>query len=525
MRVTLSEIAAVLGLCHADILWGTVRLQKGGEEYRRPSGLTDNGADPAVTVDDRVLLDMPWSGEFPKGGQVDSRLVKEGDLFFCIKGERVDGHDFAGIAARAGACAIVAGRDPFAGERADVEQAKSLPPVFLVPDVVRALQRLALCHRNTCMSKVVGITGTAGKTSVKEVLAHVLAVRGQTERNPLNKNNGIGLPLSMINASAYASYWVMEAGISQPHDMDELGDILRPDVAIVLNVGNAHAEGLGDKGVAHYKAKLLEYVQPSGVGFYSADYPELEQAVSSILPQLEHRGLELLRFSANPASAENGVYCRAVYEGATERGSGRFRVSVDKFERQVEAPFRGEMGSENVAAIFAAATKLGLTFDEILRGLSTAVLPDQRFSPSQKGKFVIVDDSYNANPLSSRRMLDAVEEMAREAKLPLILVMGEMGELGHGAEVAHFMLGQHMASVRPAVVFWKGGWAKTVLRGLEQGGYTGALYEISGPDDFGECMSDSALREGLVLFKGSRMNRLEELVRSFSENCAEQKDF
>lgn len=521
MRVTLSEIAAVLGLRHADILWGTVLLQRDDDQYRPPFAFADNGNGPMVTVDDRALLDMAWSGEFPKGGQIDSRQVQAGDLFFCIKGEHADGHDFAGAAARAGACAIIAQWDPFAGERSGEGGPDSLPPVFLVPDVIRALQRLALCHRDTCMAKVVGITGSAGKTSVKEVLAHVLAVRGQTERNPLNKNNGIGLPLSMINASAYASYWVMEVGISQPHDMDELGEILRPDLVIVLNVGDAHSEGLGDRGVAHYKAKLLEYVQPNGTGFYSADYPDLEKAVNDLMSHLKEDHLEVLRFSAN---SQEGVYCRAAYEGATERGSGRFRVFIDKFERQLEAPFRGEMGSENVAAIFAAATKLGLTFEEILRGLSTAVLPDHRFSSSRKGGFVIVDDSYNANPLSSRRMLDAVEEMAGEAGIPLILVMGEMGELGQGAEMAHIMLGQHIASVRPAAVFWKGNWGGAVLRGLKRNGYAGVFHEISGPDDLRVSMAASALREGLVLFKGSRMNRLEELVQSFSEQCVEQKD-
>lgn len=515
MRITLSEVSAILGCGRNDILWGT-------GPFPAVQDLSATGASSCpytkeiISTDDDIFQSMPWADIFPQGARIDSRQVTPGDLFFCITGNRADGHDFALAAARSGAVGIVAQRDPFAG----VEKREDLPPVFLVPDTVCALQRLAASHRDTSTAKVVGVTGTAGKTSVKEVLAQVLAMHGQTEKSPLNKNNGIGLPLSMLGASAVASFWVMEAGISLPEDMDELGRILRPDVALILNVGSCHLEGLGDKGVAHYKSKLLEYVAPYGVGIYSADYPDLEAAVQKHGPALAQDRIDLLTFS----TTARDVYCWAVYEGPVAEGLGRFRVFVDGAEHTVEAPFRGEMGGENVAAVVAVAVRLGLNFDEITRGLSTAVLPEQRFASRRLGRFVLVDDSYNANPLSSRRMLEAVREMAVDAGLPLILVMGEMGELGPGAEAAHVLLGRHMAAAGALVVFWKGGLGHAVHSGLRECGFQGAFHQVSGAEEFMDLLERASLAEGLVLFKGSRMNRLEELVRRFSETCAEKKD-
>ena len=517
MRITLGEIGVALGCGRDGSLWP-------GSEA---AGLALAGDESPTAA--------PWTDTIPVGAHIDSRQVTPGSLFFCIKGAQVDGHHFALAAARAGAVAIIAERDPFAAQRAataatadsqdrqdHIESSGSvaLPPVFLVPDTVKALQRLAAIHRDTSTAKVVGITGTAGKTSVKEVMAHVLSMRGQTVRSPLNKNNSIGLPLSMLNAPASASFWVMEAGISQPQDMDELGAILRPDVAVVLNVGGGHAEGLGDKGVAHYKAKFLEYIASYGVGLYSMDYPDLEEEVHRRTALLEQSKVTLLPFS----TVSDTAYCRAVYEGSIEEGLGRFRVFIEGMERNVLAPFRGEMGSENVAAIFAVATKLGLSFDEISRGLHTAELPEQRFSHCRKGKFILVDDSYNANPLSSRRMLDAVREMAQDADLPLILVMGEMGELGPGTGAAHSLLGRHMALVKPDVVFWKGGLGTAVHQGMRDNGYTGIFHEVPDVAAFEGLLTQASLTEGLVLFKGSRMNRLEDLVCCFSETCAEKKD-
>jgi UDP-N-acetylmuramoyl-tripeptide--D-alanyl-D-alanine ligase len=485
--MTLAEIAQILGCSRSDILW------------------TPGGDDPAFPADIRAL---PWADCRFAQARIDSRLVARDDLFFCFRGTRADGHDFAPEAAEAGACAIIAERDPFAG-RAMPEKA---PPVFLVPDAGAALQRLAARSREKSRARVVGVTGSAGKTSVKEVLAQVLALQARTERSFLNQNNGIGLPLNLLNAAADASFWVMEIGISRPGDMDELAALLRPDLGLVLNAGEAHAEGLGDKGAAYYKAGLFSYVREGGAALYSLDYPDLERAAEERRAVLKARNIEEITFSAFSERAS----CRAVYEGFGLRG--RYRVFDRGREYSVEAPFRGEMGAENVAAIAAAASCLGLDPEKIRRGLAAAVLPEQRAARVRCGDFLLLDDSYNANPLSARRMLEVAREMALEAALPLILVMGALGALGAGAEAAHEQLGRRMAGVEPRLVFWKGDHEEAVRKGLAAGGYRGRIIAVADAGAFSAQLGALGLREGLVLFKGSRRHHLEDLVRAFTGN-------
>ena len=164
---------------------------------------------------------------------LDSRQVKTGSLFVCLKGKQQDGHAFAARAAAQGALALLAEKDPFPGRTPPL-------PVLRTEDCGRALARLAAAYRDTFRGRVIGLTGSAGKTSVKEALAAVLAGRGATSRTFMNMNNRLGLPLSLLNASTEAAFWVLEAGISESGDMDYLGSILRPDLALILNVGPAH---------------------------------------------------------------------------------------------------------------------------------------------------------------------------------------------------------------------------------------------------------------------------------------------
>ncbi|HBW15954.1 MAG TPA: UDP-N-acetylmuramoylalanyl-D-glutamyl-2, 6-diaminopimelate--D-alanyl-D-alanine ligase [Desulfovibrio sp.] len=439
----------------------------------------------------------------------DSRKVAPGDLFVCIRGERFDGHDFAADVVRQGARVLIAERDPFNGEcpSADVT-------IMVVDDSVKALGRLANLHRMRSKARVVGVTGTAGKTTVKELLAQVLGVRGDTARNPLNLNNQIGLPLSMLEATGNESFWVMEAGISQPQDMDELGAVLRPDIGLVLNVGQGHVAGLGDRGVAYYKSRLLAHLAEGGTGLVCADYDDLVREARSVCRRLQF-------FSASG----RGVGYRAAYDGpvADAAGSdggvrGRYRVWLDGSVHEVVAPFRGAFGAENVAAVAAAAHLCGLSGEEIAAGLAEAVLPRQRFACATVGGFVCIDDTYNANPLSSARMVEAVTEMA--AGGPLVFVLGEMLELGEEAADAHERLGRQLATTGARAVFWKGGNAEAVAMGLRLGGYGGLFCAVDDTASFVDRFASLGLASAHVLFKGSRGNRLEVLRAAFGDAFA-----
>ena len=489
MRLTLLEIAFALGC-------GTVLEDADSWGEAACEALAESG-----------LLPKALQQVCPTGAAIDSREVTPGSLFFCFRGEQVDGHDFAKDAAKNGALAIIAERNPFMDAQGNVEH--GMPPVLVVPDVTIALQRIAKSHRETSLAKVVGITGTAGKTSVKDVLVQVLARHAQTACNRKNFNNGIGLPLSMLNASAEATFWVMEVGISQPHDMDELGQLLEPDIALVLNVGEGHTEGLGDKGVAHYKSRLFRYVEKGGTILYNADYPELVAEVSAMEGFLQSKSIVAQAFSAKHA---NALYCAQFLP----EQPGQYALHVEGKIIDVTAPFMGPYGAENVAAIFGVATLLGLQAEAIVKGFAQATLPEQRFTKRQVGPFTLVDDSYNANPLSMGRMIEAAALMAKHAAVPLVLVLGEMGELGSVAPAAHEALGKAIAASGACMVFWKGGHAESVRAGLNQGAFQGSFYPILGGQDFYGLLEELELTQGVFLFKGSRMNRLERLVEVFT---------
>ncbi len=434
----------------------------------------------------------------------DTAEVSAGALFVCIKGARVDGHDFAAKAVEAGAVALLVSH--YVPEVS--------VPQFLVQDTVAGLGALAHAWRKEFGARggrVVAVTGSAGKTTVKEVLAHVLATSGKkVARNKLNFNNQVGMPLSVLAASGDEDVWVMEVGISEAHDMDILGAILQPDVALIVNVGAAHTQGLGDKGVAYYKSRLLAHValpEQGGKAFASADYADLREAAQAVYGSVQY-------FSAEnaPQAAYSAVYL------ARSQGKGKYAVrkSFDgsgagqRFE--VLAPFIGAYGAENVAAIVAVAEALGLDSLHIQQGLQQASLPQQRFDMQKIGAWHIIDDSYNANPLSMKRMLLAAVDMAKAEGLPCYAVLGAMGELGAEAETEHVALGQVLAQSGIQHIFWAGDFGAKVQEGLSQEGYAGSFVQVKNVANFTHHWGKLQLQAGMVLCKGSRSNKLEELV-------------
>ena len=200
---------------------------------------------------------------------------------------------------------------------------------------------------------------------------------------------------------------------------------------------------------------------------------------------------------------------------------GQYRLWLDGRPCGVIAPFRGDYGTENCIAVAAAAHMLGLTAEEIAAGFADAQLPPQRFARSRRGNWDIVDDTYNANPLSMARMLDAAAESAQ--KRPFVVVLGEMRELGSVADREHERLGRHLAQLRPVLVFWRGGHADAVRDGLEHGLYTGKFLPVDSGEAFVQALREHLPAEtgeqgGLMLFKGSRGNHLEELLEALEQS-------
>ena len=432
----------------------------------------------------------------------DSREAGQGALFVCIQGERVDGHDFALSAVEQGAGAVLASRP------LPVVSALGTP-VLVVPDTVRALGRLAARWRDRTAAKVICITGTAGKTTLKEALAAILDMQGKTAKTPLNHNNQIGMPCAVLDTDGDEDFWVMEAGISHEGDMDELAAILRPDLAIILNVGPGHCEGLGEKGVAWHKARLLAHLAPGGMALVSVDYADL-------LAECEAAGVATVYFSAADA--------KAPYRGRLGDSDGCYRLQLAGEDLSAQTPFCGALGAENAIACAAAAHLLGLDREKIFQGFAATTLPPQRCVRKRLGSWRVIDDTYNANPLSMRRVLEAAAAEAAALGLPLAAVLGEMGELGLESGRYHEELGELLGKLGLATVFWKGGHGALVKKGLEKSHADASWQEIASAEDFVRAWTEAQdlPMGGVLLFKGSRANHLEELLAALEKLLSAQ---
>ncbi|WP_029898290.1 UDP-N-acetylmuramoyl-tripeptide--D-alanyl-D-alanine ligase [Desulfohalovibrio reitneri] len=459
---------------------------------------------------DRIAAATGAVGELPEpspevvGVCTDSRMVEPGQLFVCLPGSRFDGHYFAADAAAKGAAAILS-QMPLP----DVTDT----PVLFVTDTVAALGKLAAAWRAQTRAKVTAVTGSAGKTTLKEMLAQVLSRHMDVAKNYKNFNNQIGLPLTILAATGEEGAWVLELGISKPGDMAELAPVARPDVAVIHNVGPAHLEGLGDlAGVARAKAELLGSLKAGGTAIVSRDYPELLAAAGEY-------DVRLTTISALDESADFSCF----FLGPSQDGEGGlFRFTRRGGETvEAELPYLGSHLAENMAAVAAAADAHGLSLDENVAGLAEPVCVEQRFQRRRLGDFEIIDDSYNANPLSVAVAVDCAASLAGGRGCPLVLVLGDMLELGGGEEAAHEELGRRLAECSGQAVIYRGGQAEAVRRGLA-GAKT--LAEVETGEDFLRAWRDLGIEGGVVLFKGSRSCRMEELHQALCRELARRED-
>lgn len=425
--------------------------------------------------------------------QTDSRLVQPGDLFVCISGQRFDGHNFAREAVHKGALAVVVER-PLLDLSSEV-------PMLLVQDSIQALADLAVFWRTLFQGRVIAVTGTAGKTSVKEMIASILEQGADIGKNYKNWNNQLGVSLSILGMHGREDYWVLEAGVSETGEMEALAAILAPDVAVIVNVGPAHLQGLSSvHGVAQEKTRLAETVPAKGMVVINQDCPELVDAMS------KQRDVPVLTFSPR---ADTDADCLLVQERIDPGTGYDVRMRCRELDIDLQLPAERSWIGENVLAATCTTSYLGCTPVDIQAGLARVCLPEHRGQMIECGRITIVDDCYNANPLSMRWALNWARSKAGSG--PLILVLGEMKELGEQAETSHQELGGWAASTRAAHVFYFGDHDQAFRKGFEQAGGTGLSY-VAGEGEFLRLWRKLGVKSGLVLVKGSRGCALERFV-------------
>ncbi len=420
------------------------------------------------------------------GVSTDSRRIKAGEVFFALKGPNFDGTRFVrDVASKGAAAAVVESFEP------------GLPASFgviLVKDTLRALGDLAAYARGLRRIPIVAITGSAGKTTTKEMIASILARSRAVLKTAGNMNNLIGMPLTLLGLDGAHGAAVIELGISEPWEMERLVGICRPDIGVITNIGRSHLESLGSlEGVARAKGPLFTSL-PDGVKVVNLD--------DALVVRLA-RGMK----SVVTYSMDKDADVRVKSHEATGLGSIEVVYDVRGAEVPVRLNSPATANIVNGAAAIAAALPLGAEAPDMMEGLSSFSGVWGRMEVFEVNGLTVIDDTYNANPES----VSAALKTLCNAKGRKVAVLGDMLELGEASKAEHRGVGGLAADLGVDLVVAIGEWSKEVAAGFSRAS-KGKAHSFKGKAEAMEAL-DGLLREGdVVLVKGSRAVALEEVA-------------
>ncbi|MBL8259770.1 MAG: UDP-N-acetylmuramoyl-tripeptide--D-alanyl-D-alanine ligase [Candidatus Competibacteraceae bacterium] len=418
----------------------------------------------------------------------DSRRLPAGALFVALVGPNFDGHDFVAAARERGACAALVSRpvaDPL--------------PQLRVADTLMALGQLGAAWRERFTGRLIALTGSNGKTTLKEMIASILRARGPTLATEGNLNNDIGVPLTLMRLSREHAYAVIEMGANHLCEISYLTGLAQPDVAIVNNAGPCHLEGFGDvAGVARGKGEIFQGLGPEGVAIINRDdaYAEYWAGLNPNRRIVDF-GLE------HPAQ----VSARLL-----DAAANRFRLRVAEREIEVRLPLPGRHNVLNALAAAAAAIAVGATLEEIRQGLESLRGVGGRMQ-RLRGRYggAVIHDAYNANPASLAAALNALSaEPGRKW-----LVLGDMWELGPAAEELHAQSGREARSAGFERLYGLGEHSQAAVAAFERGGR-----HFADADSLIAALAEDLDAGGgaaLVLVKGSRGMRMERVVAALAD--------
>jgi UDP-N-acetylmuramoyl-tripeptide--D-alanyl-D-alanine ligase len=439
-----------------------------------------------------ALLQSPSVGPIRfRKAVVDSRKARRGDLFFALKGDREDGHNFVADAARHGAVGAVVER------LTEAEIAE-----YVVPSPLEALQNLARQRRAARPRlKVVAITGSVGKTTTKELTAAILGTRYPLLKNEGNLNSEIGLPMVLLELSTRHRRAVLEMGMWATGEIRLLCDIAHPDIGIVTNVGPSHMERLGSiEAITNAKAELVESLPPEGVAILNADDPRVMSMVPRTPAHVVTYGL-----------AEDADV-RA--EDIESRGLAGLRFTLTHGDKRAPAYTRlaGKAMVHNALAAATAAIVDGMELDEIAAALTEAQIPTRLATYPGPNGSTIIDDSYNASPASMRAALDLLGEVAGRK----IAVLGDMRELGAAEADGHREVGAYAANVADEI-YAVGELGRSIAEAATDAGHS-AVHIVESKDRVAAMLRATLDHGDVVLLKASRALALESVLEELRED-------
>jgi UDP-N-acetylmuramoyl-tripeptide--D-alanyl-D-alanine ligase len=420
------------------------------------------------------------------GVSSDTRTIGAGELFVALRGENFNGNEFVGAALAAGA----------AGALVDTQRPEAIAQI-VVSDTQTALEKAAHRWRSTFSIPVVGVAGSNGKTTVKEMIAAILSQAGNTLATRGNLNNHIGVPLTLLRIEAANRFAVIEIGSNHAGEVAALVKIAKPTVGIITNAGAEHLEGFGSiEGVARAEGEMVEGLDPSGIAVINAD-----DEFADLWRGLTHAKVVTFGVRNKADFSASGVTADVGPQGFVTR----FKLNSPAGSTSIELQLAGTHNVVNALGAAAAAVSAGASLPQVAAGLATmrAVKGRLQFKLANSGAWII-DDSYNANPSSMRAGIDVLAGLTGRKWM----VMGDMGELGSFADSSHTEIGEYARERGIERLFASGQHSALAVKSFGAGAEWFADVEKMS-QAVATALTDASVR---MLIKGSRMNRLERVV-------------
>ena len=422
----------------------------------------------------------------------DSRQAGEGSLFIAIKGERVDAHRFIPAVFEQGALCVLCEQEP----------AEAKGPYIQVESTLQAVKDIAEFYRQQLDIKVVGITGSVGKTSTKEIIAAVLAEKFRVLKTLGNFNNELGLPLTVFRLRDEDEVAVLEMGINHFGEMHRLSKVARPDVFVITNIEQCHLEFLGDSdGVLKAKSEIFDFLAQDGTIVLNGDDDKLA-AVREV------KGIEPVFFGNESG---RGIFADEI-ENAGLKGI-RCRIHAGGEQIRVLVPIPGYHMVMNALAATAVGLSMGMTLEEIARGIGKLEAISGRFHIIEKNGYTVIDDCYNANPVSMKASLQVLETALGRK----VAILGDMGELGENEQALHEEVGRFAAGLDIDKCICVGPLAGHLADAILA---SGADMEIVKEESLEKTLEDlpQLLREGdQILVKASHFMHFEKIVEALTK--------
>ncbi len=447
----------------------------------------------AATILLESICEHPPEGVVITGVATDNRKVKPGFVFVAVRGERVDGHDYAKAACEAGAAFVVAEHGI---------EGVSARKTAVVPDVLDAMIAMGGNYRRQFSPLTVGVTGSVGKTTTKEFCAGVFSAFGDTLKTEGNQNNEIGMPNTLFRLTEDTSYAVVEMGMQNLGEIRKLALAARPDVAIITKIGVAHIETLGSiEAVLEAKLEIADGLPFGGPLVLNGDDERLWCAAlpSGVRPVFA--GIQNARCEVRALSIE-------------KRGAGQgFLISDVQFgEHEVYIPALGLHNVENALLAYTAATRIGLNADAVAASLARYEPAGKRQRISTRGGVTLIEDYYNANPDSMKAALAILADTPTSGRR--IAVVGDMRELGAAAEEAHLALGDEAAATGVRVLVTVGGLAALAAGRAKKSGVDTHVFETNA--DAAAFLRQAVQTGDSLLLKASRALQFEEIAEALT---------